>query len=87
MKSVIHTSTCHDPGRGEFRLRANGTRLPCLLAPRGALGGSPLSEWSPALLALALDGPSPARPFALRCPWATVPGPSRPTDPGRVCAV
>src|SRR6266487_4073335 len=83
----ISGSTCHDPGRGESRLRAKGSRSPCLLASRGALGGPPLSEWSPALLTLALDRPSHARLFTLRCQCATVPGSSRPTDPGRACSV
>ncbi|MFL5662058.1 MAG: hypothetical protein ACJ8BW_12015 [Ktedonobacteraceae bacterium] len=60
----ISGSARHDPGRGESRLRANGTRLPRLLAPTGSLGGPSLSEWAPAFLALALDRPSPARSAA-----------------------
>ncbi len=83
----ISGSACHDPGRGEPCLRASGTRLPHLLASRGSLGGPPLSEWSPALLALALDGPSHTPSTALQCKCATVPGPARPTDSGRVGAV
>src|SRR5712692_2042720 len=83
----ISGSACHDPGRREFRLRAKGTRLPCLLAPRGALGGPSLSEWSPALLALALDGPSHPLCAAFRHHCATVPNPSRPAVAGRVGSV
>jgi hypothetical protein len=81
------------PERGNIRrqatngLRAKGSRSPCFLASRGALGGPPLSEWSPALHTLALDRPSHARLFALRCQCATVPGSSRPTDLGRACSV
>src|SRR6266700_709627 len=68
----ISGSACHDPGRGESRLRASGARLPRLLAPTGSLGGPPLSEWSPALLTLALDRPSHARSFSPHRPWSSL---------------